>query len=193
MNAFTNNRNRTLGRWAFAVLAIGVMAAGGCSSNTGNGALIGGAAGATIGAIAGHNSRLGTAGGALIGGTLGAATGAMVGNQMDREQARESDAYVELHDPYWHEHGWYFVGYDAWNRPIYERRIGYDAWGRAVYERRVFVDYAAPTPVPPTAYVPPPAPAAPAPAPAAPAPAQTTETPPPSTSTPGGASAGANP
>src|SRR5579872_1176910 len=66
--------------------ALGVA---GCASNAGNGALIGGAAGAGLGAIVGHNSHGHTAGGAVVGGLIGAATGAIVGYEIDREQAEQ--------------------------------------------------------------------------------------------------------
>src|SRR5690242_18725809 len=62
-------RSCDMKRWASilgaATLMLGVA---GCADNTGNGALIGGAAGAGIGAIIGNNSHGRTAEGALIGG-----------------------------------------------------------------------------------------------------------------------------
>jgi hypothetical protein len=61
----------------------------GCQTNTGTGALVGGAAGAGIGAAAFHNSAYG----ALVGGTLGALTGAAIGNAADREQAYRNGYY----------------------------------------------------------------------------------------------------
>ena len=64
----------------------------GCASNAGNGALLGGAAGAGLGAIIGHNSHGRTGGGAAIGGAIGALTGGLIGNQMD-EQERRDDYY----------------------------------------------------------------------------------------------------
>src|SRR6266550_8458600 len=72
------------------VSGLGMM---GCESNTGNGALIGGAAGAGLGAIIGHNSHGHTAGGAAIGGAAGAIGGALIGNEMDKKEARERDRY----------------------------------------------------------------------------------------------------
>jgi hypothetical protein len=61
----------------------------GCSSNAGNGALLGGAAGAGIGAIVGHNSHGRTAGGAAIGGAIGALSGALIGNEADKQERRD--------------------------------------------------------------------------------------------------------
>ena len=75
-------------------LAIGVIGTGvGCESHAGNGALIGGAAGAGIGAIIGNNSGGRTGEGALIGGAVGALGGAVVGNEMDKKEEREQDRY----------------------------------------------------------------------------------------------------
>jgi len=71
--------------FAVAVL-VGALVVGGCTtnprtgqkelSNTGKGALIGGAGGAAIGAIAGGGT------GAAIGAGAGAATGALIGTQV---------------------------------------------------------------------------------------------------------------
>jgi uncharacterized protein YcfJ len=73
-----------------AALAAGVIGTNaGCESQAGNGALIGGAAGAGIGAIIGNNSHGRTAEGALIGGAAGALGGALIGNEMDKKEARE--------------------------------------------------------------------------------------------------------
>ncbi len=57
-----------------AALTAGVMGMGavGCESHAGNGALIGGVAGAGVGAIIGNNSKGRTAEGAVIGGAAGA-------------------------------------------------------------------------------------------------------------------------
>jgi hypothetical protein len=75
-------------------LAVGVIGTGvGCESHAGNGALIGGAAGAGIGAIIGNNSKGRTGEGALIGAGVGALGGALVGNEMDKKEARERDGY----------------------------------------------------------------------------------------------------
>src|SRR5688572_18247934 len=75
-----------------AALAAGVIGTGaGCESHAGNGALIGGAAGAGIGAIIGNNSKGRTAEGALIGGAVGALGGGLIGNEMDKKQARAED------------------------------------------------------------------------------------------------------
>lgn len=79
--------NRTAKIIAAASLMLGVA---GCADNTGNGALIGGAAGAGIGAIIGNNSHGRTGEGALIGGAVGAAGGALAGHEIDKNQ-RERD------------------------------------------------------------------------------------------------------
>ena len=72
-----------------SALAVVVALAGGCESHAGNGALIGGVAGAGIGAIVGNNSKGRTAEGALIGGAAGAIGGGLIGNEMDKKEARE--------------------------------------------------------------------------------------------------------
>lgn len=131
----------------FTAIGVAGLALPACQTNTGTGALVGGAAGAGLGALITHR-----AGGALFGGAVGALTGAAIGNSVDRQEDRA--AYAEAHPYYWHGYAWYFVGYDAYHQPIYERRLGYDAWGRPIVERRVFADaYPAPAP-PPPGYVP---------------------------------------
>lgn len=71
---------------AMAVVALALLS-GGCATQAGTGAVVGGAIGAGTGAIVGH--QLGsTAGGAVIGGAVGAGTGAVVGNDMDRRDQR---------------------------------------------------------------------------------------------------------
>ena len=89
-------------RWAAkmtAVVALSGLGMGttGCESNAGNGALIGGAAGAGLGAIIGNNSHHHTAGGALIGGAIGAIGGGLIGNEMDKNEARERYRYDNDH------------------------------------------------------------------------------------------------
>ena len=88
-------------------LIVGALAAGivatnvGCESHAGNGALIGGAAGAGIGAIIGNNSKGRTAEGALIGGAVGAIGGGLIGNEMDKKEARQredDDRYYDERD-----------------------------------------------------------------------------------------------
>jgi len=81
-------------------------AGAGCQSNAGNGALIGGAAGAGIGAIIGNNSHHRTADGALIGGAIGAVSGAIVGNEIDKQQARQREADEEVYreNTYYRDH-----------------------------------------------------------------------------------------
>ena len=73
------------------------LAATGCASNAGNGALIGGASGAGLGAVIGHQSHGNTVGGAVVGGAVGAIAGALVGGEMDRqahERAYEDHYYA---------------------------------------------------------------------------------------------------
>jgi hypothetical protein len=159
----------------FTVIGVASLALPACQTNAGTGALVGGAAGAGLGALITHR-----AGGAVLGGAAGAITGAIVGNSIDREQDRHDREVVEGRPYYWRGNAWYFVGYDAYHQPIYERRLGYDAWGRPVVERRVFAEaIPAPAPPPPPGYVPAPgAPPAPAYAPP-PTPAQPSALPPP--------------
>jgi hypothetical protein len=78
-----------------ASLGAGVLVAGaGCESHAGEGALIGGAAGAGLGAIIGHNSHNRTAEGALIGGAVGAVGGGLLGNEIDKKERYERDRYA---------------------------------------------------------------------------------------------------
>jgi len=74
-----------------AILSGLLVSGGGCQSNAGTGALIGGAAGAGIGAIAGKQSHGKTVNGALIGGAVGAIGGGLIGNEMDKKEARERE------------------------------------------------------------------------------------------------------
>lgn len=76
-----------------AILAL-TAAVAGCESHAGNGALIGGAAGAGIGAIVGHNSHGRTGEGALIGGAVGALAGGVIGNEQDKAERRDEDRYA---------------------------------------------------------------------------------------------------
>jgi hypothetical protein len=73
-------------KW-FGLLAVVLVAAGstGCESmsNTGKGALGGGAVGAGVGALAGGRT------GALVGGAIGAGTGGLIGNAVDNQEKRE--------------------------------------------------------------------------------------------------------
>ena len=73
-------KNSALKLAAVAGLLAGVA---GCESHAGNGALLGGGAGAGLGAIIGHNSHGRTAEGALIGGAVGALAGGLIGNERD--------------------------------------------------------------------------------------------------------------
>ncbi len=67
------------------VVSVGLVFVGGCESDAGKGAGIGGLAGAGVGAIIGHQSG-NTAGGALIGGAVGAGGGYMIGNERDKKK-----------------------------------------------------------------------------------------------------------
>jgi hypothetical protein len=96
----------------------------GCSSNAGNGALLGGAAGAGLGAIIGHNSHGRTGSGAAIGGAVGALSGALIGNEMDKNERRED----------YYDRGYYR------DRPV------------RYYERDEYRSYPPPPPPPPYGY-----------------------------------------
>ncbi|QVL30877.1 hypothetical protein KIH39_18755 [Telmatocola sphagniphila] len=76
-----------------ALFAVVAMGSTGCSSlsNTGNGALIGGGAGAGLGAAIGSASGH-TGAGALIGGITGAAAGGLIGNDMDQKEKKTEQA-----------------------------------------------------------------------------------------------------
>ena len=63
----------------------------GCADNTGNGALIGGAAGAGLGAIIGNNSHGRTAEGALIGGAVGAGGGALANKAREKHDVKKRE------------------------------------------------------------------------------------------------------
>lgn len=79
-------------------IALGAGATG-CASQAGNGALLGGAAGAGLGAIIGHNSHDRAAEGALLGGAIGALGGGLIGNEADKnDRSRSYDRYG--HDDY---------------------------------------------------------------------------------------------
>ena len=77
------------------LLAIIGLGLSGCATNAGNGALIGGAAGAGAGALLTH----GHPGGIIVGGALGAITGAVVGHEVDRDEAYRNRYY---YDGYYH-------------------------------------------------------------------------------------------
>jgi len=87
VNPITFKRRATV----CAILSGLLAAGGGCQSNAGTGALIGGAAGAGIGAIAGKQSHGKTVNGALIGGAVGAIGGGLIGNEMDKKEARDRE------------------------------------------------------------------------------------------------------
>jgi hypothetical protein len=95
-------KNHKIMRGMLGITLLGGLVVGGagCSTNTGTGALVGGALGAGTGAIIGHNSHGRTAEGALIGGAVGAVAGGLIGNAQDQAQQerRYSDdryRYVE--------------------------------------------------------------------------------------------------
>jgi outer membrane protein OmpA-like peptidoglycan-associated protein len=73
---------------AVSAIVFSAVMLGGCATNTGKGALIGGGGGAALGA--GIGALAGGGKGALIGGGIGAAvgagTGALIGNYMDKQQ-----------------------------------------------------------------------------------------------------------
>jgi len=108
----------------------------GCASNAGNGALIGGAAGAGAGAIIGHNSHGRTGSGALIGGAVGAIGGALVGGEMDREQAEQREA-----ERYRYQDTYYAP--ETSREVVVER---YDGEREVIVERDVYSDDYAPPP-----------------------------------------------
>lgn len=104
-------------------LALGAGVVG-CESNTGSGALIGGAAGAGIGGLIGSYSHARAGEGALIGGAIGAAGGALVGNAADQQEReahrRQSDwRYDEYPREYRDDRAYRYRRYDdAPRRPI---------------------------------------------------------------------------
>jgi hypothetical protein len=63
---------------------------GGCQSDAGTGALIGGAAGAGAGQLIGGNT-----GGTLIGAGVGTAAGYLIGNESDKRKEKKKDAANE--------------------------------------------------------------------------------------------------
>lgn len=71
--------------WAAFVVSVGLVFVGGCQSDAGRGAGIGGLAGAGVGAIIGHQSGH-TTEGALIGGGVGAGAGYIIGNERDKKK-----------------------------------------------------------------------------------------------------------
>jgi hypothetical protein len=74
---------------AAMMLSFGMILAG-CDSASGNGALIGGLAGAGVGQLIGHNTT-----GTLIGAGVGTAGGYMIGNEMDKKKAEKvTDAKI---------------------------------------------------------------------------------------------------
>ncbi|HLB74252.1 MAG TPA: glycine zipper domain-containing protein [Sedimentisphaerales bacterium] len=71
--------------WVAVVVSVGLVFVGGCESDAGKGAGIGGLAGAGVGAIIGHQSGH-TTEGALIGGGVGAGGGYIIGNERDKKK-----------------------------------------------------------------------------------------------------------
>jgi len=81
---------KTLAHFFIMVLFLGVCI--GCESNrtrVGEGAALGGLAGATIGGIVGHQSGHGVEG-ALAAGAVGAAAGGVIGAQMEKPNSRST-------------------------------------------------------------------------------------------------------
>jgi hypothetical protein len=76
-------------RFAFVLGLLPALAAAGCETPTGTGALTGGALGAGAGALVGAAVHHPVAG-ALVGGALGAGSGAIVGNGVERAERREA-------------------------------------------------------------------------------------------------------
>ena len=86
----------TFSRFAIpATLVLSILATGGCESDAGNGALIGGGVGALAGGVIGNNVGGGhhALGGALIGGAVGAGTGALIGHASDEHKKDERESY----------------------------------------------------------------------------------------------------
>jgi surface antigen len=81
--------SKTFKTVTIAVLSFSIV---GCSSNAGNGALIGGAGGGLIGAGIGSMSHARAGEGALIGAAAGALGGALIGGEMDKQQREEREA-----------------------------------------------------------------------------------------------------
>jgi outer membrane protein OmpA-like peptidoglycan-associated protein len=73
---------------SIAVIAVLVLSLAGCASmsNTGQGAIIGGAGGAVLGGLIGHAAG-NTLAGAIIGAAVGGAAGAIIGSYMDKQAA----------------------------------------------------------------------------------------------------------
>ncbi len=133
-----------------AVTASLALFVAGCESHSGNGALLGGAAGAGLGAIIGHNSHGRTTDGALIGGAAGALGGGLIGNEMDKNERRERESAERYYDRdgYYERDHYYDNRYRDYDRPSYRRSGGYyeyryrnDPYGRCeVYESRTYRD-----------------------------------------------------
>jgi len=78
-------------------VSLGLVWTGGCESDAGKGAAIGGLGGAGLGAIIGHQSGH-TAEGALLGGAVGGGAGYIIGSERDKKktQAEISDLRQEM-------------------------------------------------------------------------------------------------
>lgn len=72
---------------SLGIVALTVLGAVGCQTNTQTGALAGGGVGAVVGGIIGHQFH-NTAAGAVVGAGVGAVTGAAIGNSVDQQEAR---------------------------------------------------------------------------------------------------------
>jgi len=116
-----------------STLIIGLVGLGtlGCETNTGNGALLGGAGGALLGAGIGGLSHRRAGEGALLGGAIGAIGGAIVGNEADKQERYYGyDRYDRGYDrPRYYERDYgneYRPGSYGYSRTYYEPRSYYE-------------------------------------------------------------------
>lgn len=93
-------------------LSLALSPLAGCNSNTGNGALIGGAGGALAGGLIGSASHARAGEGALIGAGVGVISGALIGNAMDKSQEKKERQQREAEEA--RERSYYTAG------PTYE-------------------------------------------------------------------------
>src|SRR5215212_7441338 len=128
--------------WIARAAMVGALglAAVGCESHAGNGALLGGAAGAGIGALVGSVSHARAGEGALIGGAIGAIGGGLIGNEQDKAERHgryyERDRYYDDRPVYYEER--YYEEVPVYREERVYRRYSNDYDGR--YERRRY-DY----------------------------------------------------
>jgi hypothetical protein len=76
--------NRALRQFMAGALCLALVAAGGCATRGGTGALAGGGMGALIGQAIGRNTA-----GTLIGAGVGTGLGYIIGNEMDKRETRQ--------------------------------------------------------------------------------------------------------